>query len=152
MKVNLTLQAGDFSDPASRGNISIAGSSLFAGRDATLAATGNVALSSVRDTAHLSYSKSSSGLLSSSSKKQEAGGVTQVGSSLVANNVNILAGDNIRLSASDIFAGNNARLESVRGDIILDSARNESIVRSQSKSSSVGVFGTGNGCRLVATT
>ena len=142
---NLTLAAGNKVDISSRADVLVKGSQLQAGKTADISATGSVVFQAAQNSVFTSVSKSSSSLFSSSAKKQASGSVTQVASSLLADNISVQAGDNIRLTASNFFAGKDIALSTTRGDVSLDAAQNSSFSMSQSKSSSVGLFGTTDG-------
>ena len=142
---NLTLAAGNKVDISSRADVLVKGSQLQAGKTADITATGSVVFQAAQNSVFTSVSKSSSSLFSSSAKKQASGNVTQVASSLLADNISVQAGDNIRLTASNFFAGKDIALSTTRGDVSLDAAQNSSFSMSQSKSSSVGLFGTTDG-------
>ena len=116
-------------------------------QDLTVAASGNVNVSSAQNSSYFSHTKSTVGALglSSSSKREEKSSVTQVGSTLSGENVKISAGNDITATASNIFAAQNVQLNAEKGNILLDAAQNTQSSYYKSSSSRAGIFGGSSG-------
>ncbi|WP_198005296.1 hemagglutinin repeat-containing protein, partial [Desulfovibrio sp. 6_1_46AFAA] len=129
------------------GHASVVGSNLVSGKDLTVAASGNVNVSSAQNSSYFSHTKSTVGALglSSSSKREEKSSVTQVGSTLSGENVKISAGNDITATASNIFAAQNVQLNAAKGNILLDAAQNTQSSYYKSSSSRAGIFGGSSG-------
>jgi filamentous hemagglutinin len=132
-------------------NVTIIGSQLTAGEDLAVGALGNVTvLSGVEE--HGSYSKNSdSGFLglSKSGRSELRTEATQVASELQADNdVLVLAGNDVRLRASNLVAGNDSEIRAglitETGDINLVSAQDQAYSLRESYRSKVGLSSSGS--------
>lgn len=132
-------------------NVTLIGSQLTAGADLAVGALNDIAvLSGVEE--HGSYSKKTkSGFLglSKSGQSQLQTQATQVASELQADNdLLLLAGNDVRLRASHVVAGNDseirAGLVSETGDINLVSAQDQAYSLRESYRSKVGLSSSGN--------
>ncbi|SFM50250.1 filamentous hemagglutinin [Halopseudomonas yangmingensis] len=132
-------------------NVTIIGSQLTAGEDLAVGALGNVTvLSGVEE--HGSYSKKSdSGFLglSRSGRSELRTQATQVASELQADNdVLVLAGNDVRLRASNLTAGNDSEIRAGLiteiGDINLVSAQDQAYSLRESYRSKVGLSSSGS--------
>lgn len=140
---NLSLLAGLAGGKP--GHASVLGSNLLSGKELTVAAGGNVNISSSRNSYSYSYSKSSSGALglSSTSKKQGNASVTQVGSNLMGQNVTLDAGKNVSLTASNLAAVNDITLTARDGDVAVMDGTNQSASWYSKKKTGFGLGGGG---------
>lgn len=140
----LTLTAG--ADPLKTAAVAVIGSQLGSASTLTLQASGDVIVASSQNTSFSSFSKSSSSLLSSSSKKWGESSVTQMGSLLVGKDVVLDAGKGVGVSSSAILGSNNVTLVARDGDVKIAGADNMNSSWYQSKSTKVGLsFATGEG-------
>ncbi|MDR2573123.1 MAG: hemagglutinin repeat-containing protein, partial [Desulfovibrio sp.] len=142
----LTLQAGGrtrgvtFAD----GNIAVVGSSLSAGDNLNLTATGNILALSGQNSSSRSSSSSSGNFLGGSARASGSSSLTQVASSLTGVNVTLDAGRNVTLQASNLGAANDAALVARGGDIQLLDAQNLSSSWSKSSQTGLGLGGGGD--------
>ena len=132
-------------------NVTVAGSTFRAGNDMLIGARGDVSVVSAGEESGASSKTSKSGAfdLKKTGKREIQAAETQVGTQLqAANDAVVVAGRDVKLSASSLTAGRDAELHvglvDAAGDINLVSASNSSLSRSESYKSKVGLSLGGN--------
>ena len=132
--------------PTQTGHASVVGSNLVSGKDLTVAASGNVNVSSAQNSSYFSHTKSTVGALglSSSSKKEGNSSLTQVASNLVGQNVTLDAGKSVSLTASNLNAVSNINLTARDGDVAVVDGKNQSTSWYYKKQTGFGLGGGGS--------
>ena len=128
------------------GHASVVGSNLVSGKDLTVAASGNVNVSSAQNSSYFSHTKSTMGALglSSSSKKEGNSSLTQVASNLVGQNVTLDAGKSVSLTASNLNTVGNINLTARDGDVAVVDGKNQSTSWYYKKQTGFGLGGGGS--------
>jgi filamentous hemagglutinin family protein len=139
---NITVQAGA---SGTEQDVAVLGSTVAAAGDVNVDATGEITIAAVENTREKHKTSSSKGFLSSSSSKNDSLNVTQVGSAIVGENVNLNAKKDVSISASDVQADNNVSIKSAEGDVKIVAAQNRDYSHSEKSKSSAGFWVHGGG-------